>query len=104
MVGATALFRQRPPSDPTAPVVALTRATLRPATLLRFWARVPYISATIGTDPNVLFKIGIGEVPLLHQITFSIWPDAAAMAHFARGDGPHSRAIQAVRAGNWFAE
>ncbi len=90
--------------DPDAPIVALTRATLRPATLLRFWARVPDISATIGSDPNVLFKIGIGEVPLLHQITFSIWPDAAAMTQFARGDGPHGRAIQAVRAGNWFAE
>ena len=52
----------------------------------------------------MIFKIGIGEVPLLHQITFSIWPDAASMANFARGDGPHGRAIQAVRAENWFAE
>ncbi len=86
------------------PIVALTRATLRKSTLLRFWRRVPDISAVIGTDPNVLFKIGIGEVPLLHQVTFSIWPDAAAMAHFARGDGPHGRAIAAVRAEGWFSE
>jgi spheroidene monooxygenase len=86
------------------PVVALTRATMRARTFLRFWRRVPDISAMIGSDPNVIFKIGIGEVPLLHQVTFSIWPDAASMAAFARGNTPHGRAIAAVRAENWFAE
>jgi spheroidene monooxygenase len=77
---------------------------MKASTFLRFWRRVPDISAVIGQDPNVIFKIGIGEVPLLHQVTFSIWPDAAAMANFARGNGPHGRAIQAVRAENWFSE
>jgi len=86
------------------PVVALTRATMKARTFLRFWGRVPDISAVIGADPNVIFKIGIGEVPFLHQITFSIWPDAASMANFARGDGPHGRAIRAVRTEGWFAE
>lgn len=85
-------------------LAALTRATLRPARALRFWNRVPDISAAIGADPNVTFKIGIGEMPILHQATFSIWPDAAAMARFARGNGPHGAAIRAVREGNWFAE
>ena len=86
------------------PIVALTRASMRASRFLRFWQRVPDISAVIGQDPNVIFKIGIGEVPLLHQVTFSIWPDAASMANFARGDGPHGRAIAAVRAENWFSE
>lgn len=92
------------PRNDSGPVVALTRATMRASTFLRFWRRVPDISAVIGQDPNVIFKIGIGEVPLLHQVTFSIWPDVASMARFARGDGPHGRAIQAVRAEGWFAE
>lgn len=86
------------------PVAALTRASVRPGAALRFWRRVPDISAVIGEDRNVLFKIGIGEVPLLHQVTFSIWPDAEAMARFARADGPHARAIRAVREGGWFSE
>jgi spheroidene monooxygenase len=90
------------PND--GPVVALTRATMRLSTFLRFWRRVPDISAAIGQDPNVIFKIGIGEVPLLHQVTFSIWPNAETMAHFARGDGPHGRAIAAVRREGWFRE
>ena len=86
------------------PIAALTRATVKPAKALRFWNRVPDISAAIGMDQNVAFKIGIGEVPLLHQVTFSVWPDVSAMAHFARHDGPHAQAIKAVRDGDWFAE
>ena len=86
------------------PIAALTRATIRPRTVARFWQRVPAISDRIGADANVLFKIGVGEVPWLHQVTFSIWPDTTAMTHFARADGPHARAIKAVRDGDWFAE
>ncbi|MGL4237311.1 spheroidene monooxygenase [Tabrizicola sp.] len=86
------------------PIAALTRATLRLRHAPSFWRRVPDISSKIGADPNVLFKIGIGEVPLLHQVTFSIWPDAAAMAAFARQMGPHAEAMRAAREGGWFAE
>lgn len=86
------------------PIAALTRATVKPAVALKFWQRVPDISKVIGTDENVLFKIGIGEVPLMQQITFSIWPDTGSMANFARKDGPHARAIRAVREGAWFRE
>ncbi len=94
-------------TDQTAhagPIAALTRATLRPRHAPAFWRRVPDISARIGADPNVLFKIGIGEVPLLHQVTFSIWPDAARMAEFARHLGPHATAMKAARDNGWFAE
>ncbi|WP_415400663.1 spheroidene monooxygenase [Tateyamaria sp. SN3-11] len=86
------------------PLAALTRATIKPGILTKFWGRVPDISAMIGSDPNVVFKIGIGEVPMLHQVTFSIWPGTAEMAQFARTNGPHAAAIQAVRDGAWFRE
>lgn len=88
----------------TGPLAVLTRATIKPRRLLRFWGRVPGISHVIGEDKNVMFKIGIGEAPLLNQITFSIWPDAHSMAEFARRDGPHAKAIRNVRDGNWFRE
>jgi spheroidene monooxygenase len=90
------------PSD--GPLAALTRATLKPSVLRRFWARVPRIEDVIGTDPNVIFKIGIGEVPWVHQVTFSIWPDTKSMDQFARSSGPHAEAIRAVREGGWFKE
>ncbi len=86
------------------PVAALTRATIRPRALWRFWRRVPAISARIGRDPSVLFKAGVGEVPWLHQVTVSVWPSEAAMANFARAGGCHAAAIRAVREGGWFAE
>ncbi len=87
----------------TGPLAALTRATIKPRILTRFWGRVPNISKIIGQDPNVAFKIGIGEVPMLHQVTFSIWPSETAMAGFAR-NGPHAEAIRAVREEGWFRE
>ncbi len=92
------------PAARSGTVAALTRATIKPSIMARFWRRVPDISDVIGNDPNVIFKIGIGEVPWLHQITFSIWPGTAEMSEFARRDGPHARAIQAVRDGQWFRE
>ena len=85
------------------PLAALTRATVKPSIAAQFWKRVPDISSVIGQDKNVAFKIGIGEVPLLHQVTFSIWPDAARMANFAR-TGHHAEAIRAVRDNDWFRE
>mmetsp|Transcript_23036 Transcript_23036/g.39063 ORF Transcript_23036/g.39063 Transcript_23036/m.39063 type:complete len:236 (+) Transcript_23036:74-781(+) len=95
----------RPVLEPhSGAIAALTRATVKPWIAAKFWGRVPDISAMIGSDKNVAFKIGIGEVPLLHQITFSIWPGAQEMAQFARENGPHASAIKAVRDGAWFRE
>jgi len=85
------------------PMAALTRAAIRRKIIPRFWRRVPDISQMIGTEADVAFKIGIGELPLIDQITFSIWPSKAAMDDFAR-TGPHGDAIKAVRAGDWFSE
>jgi len=92
-----------PTGPPIGPIAALTRATVKPGMARHFWRRVPNISAVIGTDPSVLFKLGIGERPLVQQVTFSIWPDAAAMNNFTR-TGPHAEAIKAVRNDGWFSE
>ena len=97
-------FETTVPTSSKGPLVALTRATIKPRILTKFWGRVPAIEKMIGSDPNVIFKIGIGEVPWFHQVTFSIWPDAEKMAAFARRDGPHARAIKAVREQGWFKE
>ncbi len=85
-------------------LAALTRATIKPKIMLKFWSKVPAISKVIGNDKNVLFKMGLGEIPWFHQVTFSIWPNAETMSDFARKDGPHAKAIQSVREGNWFSE
>ena len=97
-------FEETSPQSP-GPVAALTRATVKPAAALNFWRAEPAISDVIGADPNVAFKIGIGEVPWVQQVTFSIWPSMKSMSDFARRPGgPHAEAIKAVRDGGWFRE
>ncbi len=91
-------------TNQTFPVVALTRATIKTKILLKFWRKVPDISKRIGLNKNVLFKIGLGEIPWFHQVTFSIWPNQESMDQFARDQGPHKEAIKAVRENNWFKE
>ena len=86
------------------PIAALTRATVKLRSARRFWRQEPAISRAIGQDPNVMFKVGIGELPLVRQATFSIWPDTRTMAAFARADGPHAVAIGEVREGKLFKE
>lgn len=87
------------------PVAVLTRATVKPSHAVRFWRRTPELNHAIFADPNVIFRIGIGEVPLMQQVTFSIWPDTDAMAAFAHAPGSlHAEAIRAVREGGWFRE
>jgi len=90
--------------DLDGPIAAITRATVKPSVALQFWGQEPAISRAIGADPNVMFKIGIGEVPWMQQVTFSIWPDAQTMSDFARAEGPHASAVKAVRKGGWFKE
>lgn len=87
-----------------SPVVALTRATVRPTGLVQFWKRVPNISRDIGTDPTVLFKVGMGEVPWTQQVTFSIWPDTDSMRSFARRSALHGEAAKAALDHGWFKE
>jgi spheroidene monooxygenase len=86
------------------PIAVLTRATVKAKSALNFWGQEPDVSRAIGQDPNVMFKIGIGEIPWVQQVTFSIWPDAKTMHDFAHAEGPHARAIKAIREGRMFKE
>ena len=84
--------------------MALTRATIKFTTLLKFWKKVPDVQKLIKADKNVLFKIGLGEVPGRQQVTFSIWPSQSTMDTFARHNGAHAEAIKSVRRDKWFSE
>ena len=81
----------------------LTRATIKAIHVPSFWKQVPAISHSIVNQRGMLFKIGLGEVPWLHQATFTIWCDSEALDKFAFR-GPHGTAIANVRAGDWFKE
>ena len=97
-------FRSGDDPDPNGPIAALTRASLRPSVLARFWRRVPSISRTIEGEAAVRFMIGMGEVPYLHQVTFSIWDDAEAMRRFSRESATHGEAVRRAAEEGWFSE
>lgn len=86
------------------PAVALTRASLRLRAVLPFWSRVPAIDRRLRASPGLRVALGIGEVPWLRPITFSVWSDAASLEGFARGAAEHAAAARAAESRRWFAE
>ncbi|MEM0900249.1 MAG: spheroidene monooxygenase [Pseudomonadota bacterium] len=85
-------------------VVALTRATLRASKAPAFWSRVPAISDAVEADSHQGFMLGMGEVPYLHQVTFSVWTDEAAMRSFSLNSPTHGEAVKAAYTDGWFKE
>jgi spheroidene monooxygenase len=87
----------------SGPVVALTRASIRPSRAIEFWRRAPPAEASLAGAAGCLLAAGLGEAPLLRQATFSIWESVAAMDAYAR-TGAHLAAIRASHSGGYFSE
>ncbi|RYY11970.1 MAG: spheroidene monooxygenase, partial [Cytophagaceae bacterium] len=88
----------------TGPIAVLTRASIRLRRSLRFWRYVEPTSRALAAAPGVLLAIGLGELPLVRQATFSVWESAAAMQQYAYRDARHREAIQLTRQENWYGE
>jgi heme-degrading monooxygenase HmoA len=86
------------------PVAVLTRASIRLRRAWRFWGYVEPTSRALATAPGVRLAIGLGELPLVRQATFSIWDSAAAMQHYAYRDARHREVIQLTRREGWYGE
>lgn len=91
-------------ATPDGPVVALTRATIRLRHLRQFWKRVPSISDAIQDEGTRHFMMGMGEVPWLHQVTFSIWSDGDAMRRFSLTSPTHGEAVRQAYQNGWFKD
>jgi hypothetical protein len=87
----------------TAPVLALTRASIRPSKVLAFWRMQPAAERQLQSSPGCRLAVGLGEAPLLRQATVSLWDSAAAMDAYARS-GAHQAAIAAAYRGGFFSE
>ena len=90
--------------DAEAPVGVLTRATISWRRLLTFWRSVPRVAAHGDRAPSLRFSIGMGELPFVQLMTFSLWDDLAAARAFAYRDGDHRDTMRRARAEGWFAE
>lgn len=94
-----------PPRDPAeGPVLALTRARLRPRRAVTFWRAVPPVAAAVAAAPGVLARFGIGEAPIGWQGTVSVWRNTADLVEFAYRHPEHRAAILRTPTEGWYTE
>ncbi len=104
--GQAAFDYPAPAAAPAAPepIAVLTRASINWRKTIRFWKFVEPTSAALGGAAGVRAAIGLGELPVVRQATFSVWESAAAMQEYAYRDPRHREVIQLTRRENWYAE
>lgn len=87
------------------PVAVITRASIRRKKLWQFWRYVPPVSASVADfRQDLLLAIGIGELPLIQQATFSIWRSADAMRRYAYQSAAHEDVIRQTHRNEWYSE
>ena len=92
------------PAAADAPMAVLTRASIRWRKAQRFWQFVEPTSAALAHAAGVRAAIGLGELPLVRQATFSVWESAQAMQEYAYKDAKHREVIQLTRREKWYGE
>jgi len=88
----------------TGPIAVLTRASINWKALPGFWKYVPQSSKALDDTKGLLCSIGLGELPLIRQATFSIWESAEAMKNYAYRNPKHMEVIKHTRSENWYSE
>jgi hypothetical protein len=89
---------------PTEPVVAITRARLRPSRAVTFWRAVPPVATALRDAPGLLARFGVGEAPIGWQGTVSVWRTNAELVDFAYRQPEHRAAIARTATARWYAE
>lgn len=85
-------------------VSVVTRATIKPTMLRKFWRYVPTSQKPLIDHDGLLFTKGIGEAPIVQMATFSLWKNAESLKKFAYSSPEHQKAIQKTRKLNWYKE
>jgi hypothetical protein len=86
------------------PVLALTRARLRPRKAVTFWRAAAPVAGALAGQPGLLAAFGFGEAPLGWQGTVSVWRSTPDLVRFAYRHPEHRRAIARTPTANWYAE
>ncbi len=83
----------------------LTRATIARPHLWHFWSRVARVSRAIQEVPiQPLFSMGVGELPIVQQATFSFWRNTSDMMAYAYQHPYHKEVVMKTRQNGWYSE
>jgi hypothetical protein len=85
-------------------ISVITRATIKPRMLFKFWKYVPTSQQPLLGNEGLIYTKGIGEVPFLQMATFSIWRNKTSLLDFAYNSKEHQKAIQMTRQLDWYKE
>ncbi len=103
--GGSGAVAALPPAG--GPVAVLTRASIHLRKARRFWSYAGPGAAplrALAEAPGMRLAIGLGELPVVRQATFSVWDSEQAVQDYAYRDQRHRQVIQLTRAENWYAE
>ncbi|MEN0047576.1 MAG: hypothetical protein AAF806_11005 [Bacteroidota bacterium] len=100
----TCPFKETISYDKKALVGVLTRATIHTKYLRHFWKFVPSVSESVHDKKGLIFSVGVGELPIVQQATFSLWESSELMMEYAYKSAYHKEVVQKTRELGWYKE
>ena len=92
--------------DTNNPLIAvITRATIKPSKLFKFWRYVPISQKPIERGcSGLIYTKGVGEAPVVQMATFSVWENIDALKNYAYNSVEHREAIKKTHQLDWYKE
>lgn len=95
---------ENPKKKTEGKIVVITRAKIKLSKIWQFWRFVRPASKDMKGKDGLIFSVGIGEVPLIQQATFSVWENTEKMTQYAYKSKQHQQVIQKTREVGWYSE
>lgn len=85
-------------------IAIITRASIRLNKVRPFWKQAAPVETELKDANGLLTSIGMGELPYIKQVTFSIWENTDNMKAFAYKMKDHVEAVKKSKKHSWFSE